>query len=139
MNLYLDSSVLVKLYKEEKDSAIMDEVVHKIDRGEWKGFSSKWSFLEIARALKKDKKPKEIIAVDLEDLRSHKINFLPLSDALIPKAEELIKENNLYAADAFHIASFLLIKKADVFLCDDKHFDRLREVVPIMRPSEIKL
>ncbi|MFQ5815541.1 MAG: type II toxin-antitoxin system VapC family toxin, partial [Candidatus Hydrothermarchaeaceae archaeon] len=124
---------------QEEDSEIMDEVIHKIDKGEWRGFSSKWSFLEIARALKKDEKPKEIITVDLEDLRSHKINFLSLSDDLIPKAEELVKESNQYAADAFHIASFKSIKKADAFLCDDKHFNRLRGVVPVKRLSEVKL
>jgi predicted nucleic acid-binding protein len=129
----------MKLYKQEEDSEIMDEVIHRIDKGKWRGFSSKWSFLEIARALKKDKKPKEIITVDLEDLRSHKIDFLSLRDDMILKAEELIKESNLYAADAFHIASFKSIKKADAFLCDDKHFNRLREVVPVRRLSDVEL
>jgi len=139
LNLYLDSSVLMKLYKQEKDSEIMDEIIQKIDNGKWRGFSSKWSFLEMARALKKDKKPKEVITVDLENLRSHKIDFLSLRDNIIPKAEELIKECNLYAADAFHIATFKSIKNADAFLCDDRHFDRLREVVPVKKLSEVEL
>lgn len=139
MNLYLDSSVLMKLYKQEADSEIMDEVIHRIDKGEWRGFSSKWSFLEIARALKKDKKPKEVVTVDLEDLRSQKIEFISLGDDLVPIAEELIKESNLYAADAFHIASFKYIKKADAFLCGDKHFNRLRGIIPVKRLSEIGL
>ncbi|NOZ77079.1 MAG: type II toxin-antitoxin system VapC family toxin [Euryarchaeota archaeon] len=139
MRLYLDSSVLVKLYKEEDESELMDRVVQRIDSGKWKGFSSKWSLLEIARALKKDRKPKDIITVDLEDLRSHKIKFISIDDNQISKAMDLIKGNNLYAADALHIATFKSIKKADLFLCDDRHFDRLREAVPVKRPSDLKL
>jgi len=137
LNLYLDSSVLVKLYRQEEDSPIMDEVIQRIDSGEWKGFSSKWSLLEVARALKKDGKPKEVITVDLEELRSHEIEFLPLSDDPIPKTLEMIKENNLYAGDALHIAAFRSIKKADAFLCDDRHFNRLKNTVPVKRPSDI--
>lgn len=140
MKLYLEPSALVKLYKQEEDSDIMDEIIQKIDNEEWQGFSSKWSFLEILRALKKDRKPKEIITVDMEDLRSHKIHFLSLRDELISELEKLIKETNLYAGDAFHVATFKLISKKgkiDAFVCDDRHFDRLKPFVPVKKPSEI--
>ena len=140
MRIYLDSSVLVKLYKQEEDSDAMDEIIQKIDTGEWRGFSSKWSFLEITRALKKDKKPKEIITIDMEDLKSHRINFISLSDELIPIAERLIKETNLYAADAFHLATFEFTNKREkinVFLCDDRHFERLKPFVPVKKPLDL--
>jgi len=137
LRLYFDSSVLVKLYKQEEDSDVMDNIIQKIDKGEWQGFSSKWTFLEITRALKKDRKPKEIITIDMEDLKLHKINFISLRDELIPIAERLIKETNLYAADAFHLATFEWINKSekiDVFLCDDRHFGRLKAFVPVKKP-----
>lgn len=136
----MDSSVLVKLYKLEEDSEVMDKIIKKIDKGEWQGFSSKWTFLEITRALKKDKKPKEIVTIDMEDLKSHKINFIPLSDELIPIAERLLKETNLYAADAFHLATFESInekEKIDAFLCDDRHFERLKPFVPVEKPFDL--
>lgn len=113
----------------------MDEIVRRIDEKEWDGFSSKWSILEVARALKKDKKPKEIISVDVEELKSHNISFLPLKDELLLRAENLIKEFNLYAADAPHIASFESVKNLDAFICDDRHFNRLKSFVPVKKPS----
>ena len=70
----------------------------------------------------------------------HKINFLSLRDELIPVAERVIKETNLYAADAFHLATFEWINKTekiDVFLCDDRHFERLRAFVPVKKPSDL--
>jgi len=140
LRLYFDSSVLVKLYKQEGDSDMMDEIIQKIDKGEWQGFSSKWAFLEITRALKKDKKPKEIITIDMEDLKLHKINFISLRDELIPIAERLVKETNLYAADAFHLATFEWInkdEKIDAFLCDDRHFGRLKALVPVKKPFDL--
>jgi len=140
LRLYFDSSVLVKLYKKEEDSAVMDRIIQKVDKGEWQGYSSKWAFLEIARALKKDKKPKEIIKIDIEDLRLHRINFVSLRDELVPIAERLIKETNLYAADAFHLATFEWLnkrEKIDVFLCDDRHFTRLKAFVPVKKPFDL--
>ena len=140
MRIYFDSSVLVKLYKQEKDSDVMDKIIQNIDTEEWQGFSSKWSFLEITRALKKDKKPKEIITIDMDDLKSHRINFVSLRDELIPIAERLIKETNLYAADAFHLATFEFTnkrEKIDAFLCDDRHFERLKPFVPVKKPFDL--
>ena len=142
MRLYLDSSVLVKLYKQEKDSDLMDKMIQRVDKGEWHAFSSKWAFLEITRALKKDKKPKEIITLDIEDLKLHRINFISLRDELIPIAERLVKETNLYAADAFHLATFEWInkdEKIDAFLCDDRHFERLKAFVPVKKPFDLFL
>ena len=93
MRLYLDSSVIVKLYKQEKDSDLMDKIIQRVDKGEWRAFSSKWTLLEITRALKKDKKPKEIITLDIEDLKLHRIKFISLRDELIAIAEKLLSLN----------------------------------------------
>jgi hypothetical protein len=65
---------------------------------------------------------------------------LSLGDDLIPEAEALIKETNLYAADAFHVASFKSVNKGgkvDAFLCDDEHLSRLKAFVPVKRPPEV--
>jgi len=69
LRLYLEPSVLVKLFKKERDSAKMIDLIGTIDsQGEWFACTSTWSTLEIARALRKDGKPKELIELDLREL-----------------------------------------------------------------------
>jgi predicted nucleic acid-binding protein len=34
LRLYLDSSVLLKLYKQEKDSDLMDKMIQRVDKGD---------------------------------------------------------------------------------------------------------
>jgi len=46
----------------------MIDVVGAIDeRPDWCGCTSRWSLLEVARALKKDGRPKELIQLNLGD------------------------------------------------------------------------
>jgi hypothetical protein len=67
----------------------MIRLVSTLDRNpKWYGTSSRWSFLEVAMALRKDHKTKEIIELDLRELRSHKISFVPVSDKICTEAEK---------------------------------------------------
>jgi hypothetical protein len=80
LRLYLEPSVLVKLFKRAPDSGKMIDIVGAIDeRRDWFACTSRWSLLEVARALKKDGKPKELIELNLKELRRHRIALIDLN------------------------------------------------------------
>lgn len=143
MRLYLDSSILVKLFKMENDSDKAVEVVALLDKEKsWRGYTSSWSRLEIARALKKDGKPKELILLNLRELKRHRISFVKVSDNLLKEAEDLIATHNLYASDALHVVAFKTLEtpaKLDGFLCDDAHFQRLQTLLRTISLSQITI
>ena len=143
MRLYLDSSVLVKLFKIETDSNTMVEILAAIgeERG-WAGFTSQWSTLEIGRALKKDGKPRELILLNLRELRRHRVSFIEVSDDILKTAEDLVASYDLYASDALHVSTFKTLEKAeklDGFLCDDTHFHRLKDMVKVITLGQVKV
>ena len=120
----------------------MIEVISKMDeRGaSWSAYTSSWTLLEVARALKKDGKTKELIDLDLKELRGHEISFQAVSREILSDAEAIITENNVYASDSVHVATFRNLKqtaKLDAFLTDDRHFSRLKELVNPMRLRDI--
>lgn len=96
----------------------------------------------MARALRKDHKTKEIIELDLRELRSHKIAFLPVSDKIISEAEKVIASTNTFAADAVHICTYNDIaqhSRLDGFLCDDIHYERFKHQVPVKTIADLKV
>src|SRR5271157_3055988 len=106
MRLYLEPSILVKLFKNERDSDKVIEIVSMMDRDDtWSACTSSWSFLEVARALKKDGKPKELIELDLREMRSHRIEYKPVSPEILAEAERIIIKHNIYASDSLHAAT----------------------------------
>lgn len=133
MKLYLESSTLVKLFKAEEGSEKASEIVSRTDTDRaWSAFSSSWSFLEVARALKKDGKPKDLVELDLREMRSHRIRYRPISSEILAEAERIVAEHDVYASDSIHAATYRSIEKKlklDAFLTDDRHFNRLRNLV----------
>lgn len=131
----------MKLFKREQDSAKMLEVVTAVDtQTPWFACTSAWSVLEVARALKKDGKPKELIELNLKELRRHKVSFIDISRQILKKAENLIEIRNIFASDALHAATFDAIsgKKAlDGMLTDDRHFERLEGLVKVLRLRDV--
>jgi predicted nucleic acid-binding protein len=127
--------MLVKLFLKEQHSDKMFDIISRTDNEEdWMSFTSSWSFLEIARALKKSGKPKEIIELDLRELRSHRIYYQTITRKIFANAERIVAENNVYASDAIHAATFQDLersKKLEGFLTDDRHFSRLKKIVNI--------
>ena len=133
--------MLVKLFKTERDSARMLDVMGVIDStAQCFGCTSTWSLFEVARALKKDGKPSELIELDLRELRRHKIFFIDVSRAILRKSERIIAAKNVYASDALHAATFQYISKKkslEGMLSDDKHYDRLKDLVKVLTLNEI--
>lgn len=141
MRLYLEPSVLVKLFKREQDSAKMLDVIAAVDtEAQWFACTSAWSTLEVARALKKDGKPRELIDLNLSELRRHKVTFVDVNPLILKKSENIIASRNIYASDALHAATFSWISKKrplDAMLSDDRHFERLKGLVKILRLDEM--
>ena len=141
MRLYLEPSVLVKLFKREQDSAKMLDVIAAVDtEAQWFACTSAWSTLEVARALKKDGKPRELIDLNLSELRRHKVTFVDVNPLILKKSENIIASRNIYASDALHAATFNWISRKrplDAMLSDDRHFERLKGLVKILRLDEM--
>jgi predicted nucleic acid-binding protein len=139
----MEPSVLVKLFKSELGSDKMVSIVSKVDESRgWKAYTSMWSALEIARALRKDGKPREVIELDMKELRSHKIGFHPVDRKILAQAERLVSGSDLYASDAIHVATFTTLDsrfKLDGLLTDDRHMRRVEDVVKVIGINDIAL
>lgn len=140
MRLYLEPSVLVKLFKKEPDSAKMIDLMGAMDkRRDWFACTSRWSLLEIARALKKDGKPRELIELDLRELMRHRILFIEVTRKTLSDSEIVIASHDIYASDALHVATYssvARVKRLDAMLSDDRHFKRLGQIVNVLTLSE---
>lgn len=114
----------------------------KVDKDErWSAYTSMWSALEVARALRKDGKPSEIVKIDLRELRTHRIGFEPVTNELLRASEKLVASTNLYAADSLHIATCENLNRTrpvSWFVCDDKHFERFKVHVRVIKLSDLK-
>lgn len=121
----------------------MIRLVSILDKNpKWYGTSSRWSILEVARALRKDRKTKEIIELDLRELRSHRISFLPISDNVCSQAEKMIASTNTFAADAVHVCTYRETaqrSRLDGFLCDDTHYERFESQIPVKKISDLDI
>lgn len=129
--------------KGEPDSGKMIDVVGAIDeRRDWFGCTSRWSLLEVARALKKDGKPKEMIQLNLSELRRHRISFIHMTRAILSNSEAMLASHDIYASDALHAATFTSLsrtKRLDAMLSDDIHFQRLGKIVKVLTLNEISV
>jgi len=143
LRLYLEPSVLVKLFKRDPDSAKMIDVVGAIDeRRDWFGCTSRWSLLEVARALKRDGKPKELIQLNLSELRRHSISFIDITRAILSDSEAILASQEVYASDAVHAATFTSLsrtKRLDAMLSDDIHLQRLGKIVKVLTLNEVSV
>ena len=141
MRLYLEPSLLVKLFKKEPDSNRMTELQGTIDeRRDWFACTSRWSLLEVARALRKDGKPKELIELDLRELMRHKISLIEVTRKILSDSEIVVASHDTYASDALHVATYSNVaraKRLDAMLTDDKHFKRLGEIVKVLTLDEM--
>ncbi len=137
----MEPSVLVKLFKREPNTGKMIDVVGAIDEGrDWYGCTSRWSLLEVARALKKDEKPRELIELDLRELRRHKITLIEVTKTILLDAEQMLISHNLYASDAVHLSTFRLARRQrrlDAMLTDDQHLRRFEGILTALTLDQV--
>ncbi len=128
---YLDTSALLKRYKTEKGTEVIDELFssRKLDEV---FVTSHFTSIEIesvaARALKGNALNKEacgvLIRLYAEDIEEQ-IIVLPVSTALLSQAAEAARRNALRAGDAVHLASALRVREPShpsdlVFVTSDR-------------------
>jgi predicted nucleic acid-binding protein len=118
-----DSSVVIKWFKRgeayEKESLML---LGDVLDGKLTLILSEWTLLEVARGLKKSNYSAEKIDKALyfleELLNDGFIKVVPVSP-YIAEAKDIIKELNLYASDAIHLA--IAVKERLTLISEDTH------------------
>jgi uncharacterized protein len=123
--MYIDTSVMVKLYIEEPDSESCEAIVVGTTL-----VSSRLLYCEFCSALL-GKVSRGIISAAFrnevwqefeKDIATHKIRFVSLNDMLIEEATALLSELHpnlpLRALDALHLATYLSIESGPLFTKD---------------------
>ncbi len=145
MNLYLDTSALVKYFHEEKGSATITKLINSQENEIW--------VLELVRieffsALFRRFRNKELNEEQLKEAISGfneaiaSFNVEPLRQAIITESEFLLKkygrQQGLRALDALHLGTFSLIAEkqwsfvaADKNLCDVAQLIGFKAVNPL--------
>lgn len=144
MPIYIDTNVFYNAYCPIEDRFAADWLLKQIDP-DFPGITSEWTISEIFRAFKKQVNLKRIeerdaqITIDLflselgESIQKKKIILIPVKMGLIMASRTLIFTQNLYAADAIHVASAREMK-VDAFITFDSNFKKLK-TIPILNPS----
>ncbi|MBC8181583.1 type II toxin-antitoxin system VapC family toxin [candidate division KSB1 bacterium] len=120
MNLYFDTSALIKLFHEEKGTVVVTDL---IENKENKIYISELAKIEFYCALYRRLRNNEISKKDLEkavngfEIQIQDFNIDPLGHAVINEAEKLIKrfgcDYGLRTLDALQLATFYLISEED--------------------------
>lgn len=133
IDCYLESSALWNLYYNEVGSSLVESC---LDHSQFQCISSHWSHLEITRGIKKRENQDELssteadqlqlfIDTDLKSLENKKKLILEqVTSENLQLAKRIIKDYNMYASDALHLATALNLN-CEVILVDDYHFKRL--------------
>jgi len=125
--MYVDTSVLVKLYIEEPDSAGCDATISEATL-----VSSQLLYCEFRSALL-GKESRGIIPASLRaeawseferDITSQRLCLVPLHDMLVRDAANLLNELHpnvpLRTLDALHLATYLCIEAGPIFTKDKR-------------------
>ena len=133
--MYLDTSVLVKLYVNEPDSAACDGVA--------KGNSlvtSELAYGEVLSALLAHERAKRLTEAErerawerfLKDHEEDRIHFLALSGVIMQEAVEVMEEVHprvpLRTLDAIHLATFLSVDAGPMFTKDTRMLEAARRL-----------
>jgi predicted nucleic acid-binding protein len=147
MPIYIDTNVFYNAYCPTEERFIADWLLKQIEP-EFQGITSEWTIIEIFRAFKKQINLEKLedkdaqIAIDLflselgEYTQKKKIILIPVRTVFIMASRTLIFTQNLYAADAIHIACAIEMK-VDAFITFDSNFKKLK-TFPVLNPSDDK-
>ena len=133
--MYLDTSVLVKLYVNEPDSLKCDLIV-----GGETLVSSELAHGEVLAALLSKERARQISAAErteawnrfLEDNTEGKVYLVPLNGIVVREAAELMEEVHpgvpLRTLDAIHLATFASVDAGPLFTKDKRMLDAARKL-----------
>ena len=147
MPVYIDTNVFYNAYCPIEDRFAADWLLKQIEP-RFPGITSEWTIAEMFRAFKKQVNLERIedqdaqIAIDLflselgEYTQNKKLILIPVKILLIMTSRTFIFTQNLYAADAIHVASAIEMN-VDAFITFDSNFKKLK-TIPIYNPSDDK-
>lgn len=133
--MYLDTSVLIKLYVNEPDSVACDGVA----RGHTL-VSSELAYGEVLSALLANERAKRLTPAERllawsrfhEDRENGKLYLVPLNGLVVQEAAELMEEVHphvpLRTLDAIHLATFLSIDAGPLFTRDKRMLEAARRL-----------
>jgi predicted nucleic acid-binding protein len=137
--MYLDTSVLVKLYVNEPDSRDCDAVA----RGE-SLVTSELSYGEVLSALLSKERAGQINAEErsfawerfMADNENGKLHFVPLNGLIVREAGDVMEEVHpdvpLRTLDAIHLATYLSVDAGPLFTKDKRMLEAARRLnVPL--------
>jgi len=134
--IYFEPSALFKAYIPERGSLNVEFALSLLGR-DILGATSLWSLLEIVWGFVKRRNLGEITDEELEDIieffisdmekmeAEGKMKLIEVRREILSDAIELVRQYNLYAADALHIKTAEAIN-ARIILVDDYHFGRIK-------------
>lgn len=135
MRLFLDTSSLIKLYHEEKDSESFENIF--IQNSISSIFLSELTRVEFLSALWKKRRQGELSVEIIEQMAvlfeedAAQFTFIPLNDHIMDSACGLLNkygQNGLRSLDSIQLATAIALRdKADLFVTSDKLLGSLLE------------
>jgi len=138
MRIYFEASSLFKAYWPDPGSENVEWIMEEILSPQNVGITSSWSLVEITRGFCKrrnlgelsQKEADDAIEFFLNDTRimteSKKFVITNITEEIISRSIDHIREFNLYAADATHLAT-AITTTSHILLVDDRHFQRFKQ------------
>lgn len=146
LNLFFDTSALVKIFHKEIGSETVVELIGKSDSVLW---MSELAKLEFVSALHRKLRMDEIAEHQLEEVLSifgdeqKRFRIEPLGSGILAEADKLIRDHartiGLRTLDALHLATFRLISQSDwQFVVADKVLAKAAAQLklPVFNPLE---
>ena len=137
MNLFFDTSALVKFFHEEEGTDIVTELILDQNNEVWISELGRLEFIStVFRRFRNKELDEERLntAVNSFENQISEFNIEPLGHAVLEEAELFIKNHGrthgLKAMDALHLGSFSLISEKDwSFVVADDNLCRVAEVI----------
>ncbi len=137
MNLFFDTSALVKFFHEEEGTDIVTELILDQNNEVWISELGRLEFIStVFRRFRNKELDEERLntAVNSFENQISEFNIEPLGHAVLEEAELFIKNHGrthgLKAMDALHLGSFSLISEKDwSFVVADDNLCKVAEVV----------
>jgi len=126
--IYLDSNVFIYacLSLDEKGERSR-KLLKGVESGDTEAASAALSFDEIVWAVKKHRTTGEAIAAGEAFVNMPRLTIVPVDEAVIRSAVDLMRRYELDPRDSIHAASAILCR-AEAMISADPHLDKMREL-----------
>lgn len=128
---YIDSNVFLYpiLYSEKDEPKVNQakEILHSIETGEIRAFTSTLTWDEVVWVVRKTMGRNEAISQGQKLLGFLNLEFIPADENILSQAQALMAKYNLNPRDAIHVAS-ALDRKLKIIISDDEDLETVKEL-----------